>query len=241
MRGRQPPLAADADTRERLIQSATRLFGERGFDKVTVREIVMAARANVAAVNYHFEGKLGLYTEVIERAITLMRRVNDETRNAPPGSSPEERLRHFVRTFLAIGSHPGDMEWIDKLVRHEMENPTPAVRSIVRQVMAPRVRYLSEVIGELVGAAESAESRASGGASGGATIDDDFVRRCTLSVQAQCFFVQHMIRVKGRLRAAGLSEFSAVGTVDVEAFAEHIVRFSLAGIRGGAEAVAHQP
>src|SRR6185503_1763624 len=62
----------DRETRERLIESATRLFAERGFGKVTVREICKAARANVAAVNYHFGGKTGLYDEVVQSAIRTM-------------------------------------------------------------------------------------------------------------------------------------------------------------------------
>ena len=60
---------ADADTRERLVTAASELFAENGFRKVTVRDICTAAGANVAAVNYHFGDKLGLYREVLERAI----------------------------------------------------------------------------------------------------------------------------------------------------------------------------
>ena len=65
---RMAALAVDdreRETRQRLIESATRLFAERGFAKVTVREICKAARANVAAVNYHFGGKNGLYQEIV--------------------------------------------------------------------------------------------------------------------------------------------------------------------------------
>jgi TetR/AcrR family transcriptional regulator, regulator of cefoperazone and chloramphenicol sensitivity len=59
----------DTETRERLLSTAERLFAERGFSKVTVREICRSARANVAAVNYHFSGKQGLYDEVVRTAI----------------------------------------------------------------------------------------------------------------------------------------------------------------------------
>ena len=50
----------DRETRDRLLKASTRLFADRGFKHVTVREICRAARANVAAVNYHFGDKLGL-------------------------------------------------------------------------------------------------------------------------------------------------------------------------------------
>ena len=51
----------DRETRERVLRSAAQLFADRGFKKVTVREICRAARANVAAVNYHFGDKGGLF------------------------------------------------------------------------------------------------------------------------------------------------------------------------------------
>ena len=42
----------DKETRERLLSTAERLFAERGFSKVTIREICKSARANVAALSW---------------------------------------------------------------------------------------------------------------------------------------------------------------------------------------------
>ena len=46
----------DQATRKRILDHAAALFAERGFEKVTIREICRGAGANVAAVNYHFGG-----------------------------------------------------------------------------------------------------------------------------------------------------------------------------------------
>src|SRR5205823_3421178 len=62
----------DRATRVRVLTVASRLFAANGFEKVTVREICRAADANVAAVNYHFGDKLGLYREVLAKAIETM-------------------------------------------------------------------------------------------------------------------------------------------------------------------------
>jgi AcrR family transcriptional regulator len=77
----------DRETRERVLRAAAQLFADRGFKKVTVRDICRGARANVAAVNYHFGGKGGLYREVLQLAIETMRATNDAAR-APAEGSP---------------------------------------------------------------------------------------------------------------------------------------------------------
>ncbi len=70
----------DVETRTRVLTAAARLFAASGFKKVTVREICRAASANVAAVNYHFGDKLGLYREVLGKAIETMQ--GDDGRRA---------------------------------------------------------------------------------------------------------------------------------------------------------------
>ncbi len=62
----------DLETRERLLEAAAELFAERGYNHVTVRDICRAAGANVAAVNYYFRDKLGLYREVLTSTISSL-------------------------------------------------------------------------------------------------------------------------------------------------------------------------
>ena len=44
------------DTRNRILFAAQKLFGEKGFDSTSVRDITTEAGCNVASVNYHFGG-----------------------------------------------------------------------------------------------------------------------------------------------------------------------------------------
>jgi AcrR family transcriptional regulator len=55
-------------TRERITKVAERLFAESGYNGTSVRAIVAKAKLNQAAINYHFEGKDGLYCEVLREA-----------------------------------------------------------------------------------------------------------------------------------------------------------------------------
>lgn len=66
-------MAADR-TRTAIITAAERLYAERGFADVTMRDIVAAADVNLAAVNYHFGSKDELIAELfVTRSIATNR------------------------------------------------------------------------------------------------------------------------------------------------------------------------
>jgi TetR/AcrR family transcriptional regulator, regulator of cefoperazone and chloramphenicol sensitivity len=53
--------ADGAEARAHLLQTALRLFAERGFAKTSTRDIATAAGANIASISYYFNDKAGLY------------------------------------------------------------------------------------------------------------------------------------------------------------------------------------
>ncbi len=66
MTGSQAATPAELDTRVRLKRVARRLFAERGFRNVTVREVAKAAgQKNHGAVGYHFGAKEALAREIL--------------------------------------------------------------------------------------------------------------------------------------------------------------------------------
>ncbi len=54
------------DTRQKIFEAALEAFAEKGYKHTTVRDICGRADVNVAAINYHFSGKAGLYVKVFE-------------------------------------------------------------------------------------------------------------------------------------------------------------------------------
>jgi len=58
--------ARGEETRARIIQTALALFGERGFDGVSTREIATKAGVPAPSLQYYFENKEGLYAACIE-------------------------------------------------------------------------------------------------------------------------------------------------------------------------------
>ncbi|MBL8490367.1 MAG: TetR family transcriptional regulator [Rhodocyclaceae bacterium] len=60
---------SEPDTPERILDAAERLFMAHGFEATTLRMITADARANLAAVNYHFGGKEGLIEALFRRRL----------------------------------------------------------------------------------------------------------------------------------------------------------------------------
>ena len=85
------------ETRVRLLDTAERLFGEKGLDGVSLRDITSAAGANVASVNYHFGSRDGLIREVFGRRMLPLN---------------EERLRLLDLAAAAAGDVPPTLESI---------------------------------------------------------------------------------------------------------------------------------
>jgi TetR/AcrR family transcriptional regulator, regulator of cefoperazone and chloramphenicol sensitivity len=57
--------ARGEETRARIIQTALALFGERGFDGVSTRDIAAEAGVPAPSLQYYFENKEGLYAACI--------------------------------------------------------------------------------------------------------------------------------------------------------------------------------
>jgi TetR/AcrR family transcriptional regulator, regulator of cefoperazone and chloramphenicol sensitivity len=57
--------ARGEETRARIIQTAMALFGERGFDGVSTRDIAAQAGVPAPSLQYYFENKEGLYAACI--------------------------------------------------------------------------------------------------------------------------------------------------------------------------------
>jgi TetR/AcrR family transcriptional regulator, regulator of cefoperazone and chloramphenicol sensitivity len=198
----------DRETRDRLFKAAERLFSARGFKNVTVREICHDAGANVAAINYHFGDKLGLYRVVLKTAIDAMRDSTEEAKRAGAGKPPEEQLRTYVALFLRRLLQAKN-EAVHRLIEREVSDPTPALDDLLDQGIRPRIEYLSEVIAAMIGCDPS----------------DERVFRCVVSVQAQTIIYARPNVVAERL---GFPVKPSPEMIDEAA--RHIADFSVAGV-----------
>jgi len=139
------------DTRERLLEAAESLFAERGFNAVSIRDISQAAAVNIAAVNYHFQGKERLYREVLirvmgakrDRYLAAMQPAADQ-----PGDL-EDLLRSFCRAhFLDSLKNERGAAFIKLLVR-EVHHGDPEKIQLINSVLAPLWAQLEQSLRRL--------------------------------------------------------------------------------------------
>ena len=57
------------DTKEIIMQTAARLFSEKGFEAVSIRELAKEAQVNIAMIAYHYGSKEGLFKAIVEDKI----------------------------------------------------------------------------------------------------------------------------------------------------------------------------
>jgi len=211
VQGRPPGrrAAGDDETRQRLLDAGRELFAEDGFHRVTVRDICHAARANVAAVNYHFGDKFGLYMEILRGGIVLMTETNEMARLAGEGKPPEEQLRAYIKVFIERIAGKDRQSWLHKVMQHELATPTSARDVVFEQVIQPRLNYVSGIVAALLECDR----------------DDPRVLRCVGSVFGQCQ-VYHWSHIRDRI----MKEKPFTPEL-IEEQADHVCEFSLAGIR----------
>lgn len=147
----------ERETVRRILESAAAEFARHGFAAARIRDIVDAAGVNLAAVNYHFGGKEGLYQATLEM---LARRTRDELpREAAEVRRllPEEQLRIFTRVAVGRLLEGAQSSPMARILAHEMLDPTPAFPGLLRDVAGPQFDRLTDIVARLLGPAANAD------------------------------------------------------------------------------------
>jgi len=176
-------MAAGKDTSTLLIESGIRLFGARGYDGVTTRELADGARTNMSSIKYHFGGKEGLYRAVLEEIIheiteligPLLQALRNGVAEANGNRDVLARLaREFAQNWcrLALGDS------------HTQKRIPPIVREVIQPSRHFKVIYegflrvLYDALRELLAAAH-----------GRAAVDEDLKIRAHIVMNVVCGFI----------------------------------------------------
>jgi AcrR family transcriptional regulator len=88
-------------TRSAILNAAERLYADRGFGDVTLRDIVAAADVNLAAVNYHFGSKDELIAELfVTRTLALNRERLKELKAAEEKGRGRADIADVLRALI---------------------------------------------------------------------------------------------------------------------------------------------
>jgi AcrR family transcriptional regulator len=201
--------ALSAATRQKLVDSAGPIFAEKGYYSATVREICKRAGANVAAVNYHFKDKLGLYEEVLVQCKRAAH-VDQISALLDQGGLPEDILRDVIRARVRGMRKNAMPSWQLRIFAHELAEPSPVMSRMINRVSRPIYERLLELIAKIIGMPPKHVK----------------TRLCAHSVMGQILFYVFA----GPLFARFSPEMKLTDEM-LEKIADHIADFSLAYLR----------
>ncbi|MBN2455182.1 MAG: CerR family C-terminal domain-containing protein [Sedimentisphaerales bacterium] len=199
------------ESSEKLLKAAMEVFAEKGYRKATVAQICHKAGSNVAAVNYHYGSKDGLYIAVWKNAFEEAMKVYPPDGSLPSDAPAEQKLRALIFSNLHRILDDGRLGCSGQILLREMAEPTEVVRQIFHDVIAPLRERTHKIIRELLGPKASEQD----------------IRFCVLSVVNQCLAMGFR---KSRKKLSPFFRADDIKKDVIDQLAEHVTAFSLAGI-----------
>jgi len=116
------------DPKERILDVAEKVFAECGFEGASMRDIVKAAKVNLATVYYYFGSKEGLLWAVLDRRFDPFYKEQKETlkrlQENPDNYTLEDILEAMLKTPLSIAeSEPTKIQVIRRLIGRMAAEP----------------------------------------------------------------------------------------------------------------------
>lgn len=134
--GRPEKQGVTDDSRDKLIMTAAHLFGERGYDSVSLREISNRADVTPALVAYYFKDKQGLMQAVLENGLNrLLSRIEKIIQQPENGSTAEEFIENYLEV---INQNP----WIPQILIREVLSKDTELRAQFIEQFASRAATL---------------------------------------------------------------------------------------------------
>lgn len=144
-------------TREKILKAAIPLFAERGYDGAGIRTLVAKAKVNQAAINYHFDGKDGLYRAILTIAFEAL----TKTENLDPARlrtlDRDEALRGFVEQQLRPLLFRDELSRYVRIFSWETLRPTPVFRRFMAEEGVPFLTVATDLVRRFLPDGASAE------------------------------------------------------------------------------------
>ncbi len=199
-------------TKKRILEAAGEIFGTKGFKDATIRTIARDAKVNIAAINYHFRDKEGLYGAVLEEAFHLGFTRFPANMDLAANADPQQRLKAFIRAmFYRLQSKEGwgGIGGRGRLIARELLDPSPAFEAVLDRYINPHKDLLVAIIIDIMGTDPGPEK----------------FMPCAISIIGQCIYYALASPVIGKISAD-----NAPTEEKLDRLAEFVWLFSLGGI-----------
>jgi len=137
-------------TRLHILETAGRLFAAQGFAQSTSKEICTRAGTNMAAINYHFGGRDGLYEAVLIEAHRQLMSLDELMALSMASTDARLKLRAFLTHMVEMSAQP-KAPWGFRVVLREALSPSPAMPAMIQRAVLPKAKLLRGIIGEIMG------------------------------------------------------------------------------------------
>lgn len=128
------------ETRTKIIDCAGRLFAQRGFEATTSKLICTTAQVNMAAVNYHFGSREGLYRAVLKEAHTYLMNLDLLTQLEQSNDSAEAKISQLLDLY--ISSILRDNSWYVEVWARELLQPSHFFQEVFQGEIVPKLNTL---------------------------------------------------------------------------------------------------
>lgn len=132
---------APKDNRERIVDAATRLFAERGFDGVSVQAIADAVGIRKPSLLYHFSSKEQLRAEVLDRMLAHWK--DELPRILVAAQTGKDRFRGGLGALVGFFTTKPSRA---RLVVREMLDQPERVRELMNAEFQPWTRMITDYI-----------------------------------------------------------------------------------------------
>ena len=136
-------------TRKALIEAAGQLIADRGFADTRAREICRRARANPAAVNYHFGSYRGLYLAVLEDAHDHLVSLDELEKLKRKHISTEQKIEKMLDLF--IRQVVTNSEWQVLVILREVISPSELFMKFINYKVVPKENVVHDIIADYLG------------------------------------------------------------------------------------------
>jgi len=136
-------------TRARIIEAAGRLFAEKGFNGVKVRDIAREAETHLGALNYHFQTKQVLYREVL-MAACLDASISEKDQELLLQLEPRQALYTLIAESIKDYRRQTTSNWQSILLMRECLEPSDVFSEVVDAYFKPLTSFTAGLIGRIV-------------------------------------------------------------------------------------------